>query len=176
MDSKVIIGLFVILIGLSIIINHVFKIDFPLFRIAFAIFIIFIGVKILAGSFGKKNNVGPGKDSVLSNQQVQPRSIGRDEEFNAIFGSTLIDLRSAKFEAPESDIELNAVFGEVRIFLPADARVRIKSSSVFGSVKTPDGRETSFGDDKTEVGDQNASQRLNLEANAVFGSVKIYNR
>lgn len=176
MDSKVIIGLFVILIGLSIIINHIFKIDFPLFRIAFAIFIIFIGVRILTGSFGKKNTGESRKDSIFSNQQVQPNTVGRDEEYNVVFGSSLIDLRSANFETPESDIELNAVFGEVRVLLPSDARLRIKSSSVFGSVKTPDGRETSFGDDKTEIGDQNSSQRINLEANAVFGSVKIYNR
>jgi len=47
---------------------------------------------------------------------------------------------------------------------------------VFDSIKTPDGRETSFGDDKTEVGSQSATQRINLEANAAFGSVKVYNK
>ncbi len=174
MDSKLIIGVFVVLIGVSIIVNHVFKIDLPLFRIAFAAFIIYIGIKILTGSFGNKRKDWKNKDNAFSSSTVTPESVNKDEEFNAIFGSSVIDLRTAQFTNQETDIEVNAIFGEAKVYLPAQARVKIKSSSVFGSVKTPDGRETSFGDDKTILGNENAPTRINLEANAVFGSVKVY--
>jgi len=176
MDSKVIFGIFVILIGVSIILNHVFKIDFPLFRIAFAAFIIFLGFKILTGSFGKDKSNFRKKDNLFSGSSMSPGSISRDEEFNVIFGSSVIDLRSTNFEQPETDIEVNAVFGEAKIFLPPNVRIRIKSSSVFGAVRTPDGRETNFGDSKSIIGDESSSVRINLEANTVFGSVSVFQK
>ena len=45
------IGILIILLGLSIIINVIFHIHIPIFKILFGLFLIFIGLKIIFGSW-----------------------------------------------------------------------------------------------------------------------------
>jgi predicted membrane protein len=173
MDSKIIIGLLIIFFGISMIINQVFKIDFPFFRLLIGLMVIYFGLKILLGSFNIHINNQDKNSSVFKNQTIAPQKVSKKEEYTAIFGNSVIDLREAEFENGEFKLEVNGIFGSVKILLPQNAQIQIKSSSVFGSVKTPDGGQTAFGDKNESFGDIAAPVHVKLEANAVFGYVEI---
>jgi predicted membrane protein len=174
MDSKVFWGVLIILLGFSLIINHVFKIDIPFFKVVIALIIIYFGVNLLMDSFGIKWNKKGEHSSVFSGQKLHPDLIAADEEYNAVFGSIVVDLENTRFEGKDIEIEVNAVFGSARVYLPKNSNIKIKSTGVFGSVRTPDGGKVNFGENQSSLGDSNANQNVTIEANAVFGNVRFF--
>lgn len=162
MDSKVIIGLLIIVFGLSMIINQIFKIDFPFFRLIFACLIIYIGFKILLGSFGVKINSDDKNSNVFSNKNITIESISKKESFNVIFGSSSVNLNSATMLENVAHVELNAIFGEMKVVLPKDCKIEFKSNGVFGSINTPQINSN-----------EDFNKTMIIEANSVFGSIKM---
>lgn len=174
MDSKLFWGLLIILIGVSIIINHVFKVDFPLFKVIIALVIIYFGVTMLLGSFNFKSGSSGDQSSVFTSQNYAPDLIDRSEEYNCLFGSSKIDLRNTNFEEKNIELEVNAVFGSVKLYLPENVKVRIKASSAFGSVRSKDHQQDGIGDQEFSEGSRTGDVEITVKASAVFGSVRIY--
>lgn len=172
--SKLFWGGLVVLFGISIIVNAVFKINFPFFKVFVALIIIFFGFKLLFGSFGVNFEDKNENSTIFGSNKVRVDKIEGDMEYNSVFGSQLIDFREAAVLQDESEIEINAVFGGIKVYLPDNVTVKLKASSAFGSVKTPSGEMISFGDTKKSFskGD-NPSKTIFVEANAVFGSIDL---
>lgn len=174
--TKIFWGGLIILFGISIIVNSVFKINFPFFKIFIALIIIYVGFKMLFGSFGfNMNNKETGDNStVFGSTKTRVEVIEGDLEYNAVFASQVIDFREVKSITDESEIEVNAVFGSVKVYLPDNVNIKLKASSAFGSIKSPQGEMISFGDTKKSFsrGD-NPTKTIYLEANAIFGSVDL---
>jgi predicted membrane protein len=173
MDSKLFWGIVIILIGFSMILNHVFKVDIPFFKVIIALVIIYFGVSMLMGSFGVKVSKQGEHTSVFTTQRIKSELIDRDEEFNCVFGNMEIDLRHAEIRGNEHELEINSVFGSTKVFLPEGVRFRLKSSAFLGNVKTPTGNQSSIGESKTSLGDETAEKTIWIEANAVFGNIVI---
>lgn len=173
MDSKLFWGVVIILIGVSIIINHVFKIDFPLFKVIIALLIIWFGFSLLFGSFNFGKVSKGAYSNVFSGQEYAPDRIDGDKEFNAVFGSAKIDLRNTEFTSNDVEIEMNAVFGAIKVFMPKDIEVSVEASSAFGSVKGPGHRQDGLGEQRFTEGSSATGQRVRIEANAAFGSIQI---
>lgn len=164
MSPKIIFGIFVILFGISIIINHVFKINIPLGKFLLGLFVIYLGFKILLGGFGIDINVKGDKNAIFSKQDYAPNNLKTDNEYNAIFGSSAIDLSDTKIAENETvKMELNAVFGNLEIKVPKDVNLKIESNGVLGSVD----------DQRTSNLEIVSAKTLYIEANAVFGSIVI---
>ena len=102
MPPKIILGIFIILSGLSIIINHVFKINIPLGKFLVGLFIIYLGVKILLGGFGVNINVNGDKNAVFSKHDYAPNKLKTSNEYNAVFGSSVIDLSDTEIAENET--------------------------------------------------------------------------
>lgn len=173
MDSKVFWGLIIILIGVSIIINHVFKVDFPVFKVILAVVIIYFGFSLLMSSFNFSKISSGDYSNVFTNKNYQLEKVDRNLEFNSVFGSSKIDLRNTVFLEKETDLEINAVFGSVRVYLPEHMKIEVKASSAFGSVRSFDHKQDGIGDQRYSLGSELSEKRLNIEANAVFGSVTL---
>ena len=176
MDSKVFWGIIVVLIGVSIIANSLFKINFPFFRVILALAIIYFGVKMLVGAFSTSSTKIESGDSIFSKSKTLVTDLNGAKEFNAIFGSQVIDLTEATWEEVEAFVETNTVFGNTIIILPNDIDIQIESNVVFGNVRTPDGANASFGDQNTRLkpkGISRADKKLSIEINAVFGGVRV---
>ena len=173
--TKIFWGGLIVLFGLSIIINAVFKINFPFFKVFVALIIIYFGFKILFGSFGFNLNENSTENStVFGSNKISVEQIESDMEYNSVFGSQSIDFRTSNTIADEAEIEINAVFGSIKVHLPDNVTIKLKASSAFGSVKTPSGEMVSFGDTKkTFSKGANPNKTIYLEANAVFGSVDL---
>ena len=112
--------------------------------------------------------------TVFGSSKIRVEKIDGSLEYNSVFGSQVIDFREANVVTDESEIEINAVFGGIKVYLPENVTIKMKASSAFGSVKSPNGEVVSFGDaKKTFSKGDNPSKTIYLEVNAVFGSVDM---
>jgi predicted membrane protein len=102
--------------------------------------------------------------SVFAEQIRRVSSTGfKGGEATAVFGALTVDLSSATVAAEGGRLEVNAVFGSVRLRLPAHVRVALETNSVLGSLV-----------DKRAVQEApEGAPRLVLEGNAVMGSIEI---
>lgn len=173
MDSKLFWGVVIIFIGVSLIVNYLFKIDLPIFKILFALLIIYIGVKILLGSFNfKSSSYEDDRSGVFTKTEMTPESLSKKDEFSIVFGNSKIDLRNTQFESG-TKLEMNAVFGSMDVKLPPDVFVSLEASSVFGSVRGAERSIDGIGEQESEWGDASKGRHLRIKANAVFGNVRL---
>ncbi len=172
--SRLFWGGIIILFGLSIILNAVFKINIPLFKIVLALFIIYFGVNMLLGSFKSKSETGKATD-VFSSSSIKVDPTSLNNEYSVVFGSQTIDLTEIT-DGADRNVEINTVFGSQKVYINENAKVRVKASSVFGSVTLPDNNSVSFGDYTYSQQPETTLSAgvLFIEANAVFGDIKIY--
>lgn len=174
MSASLIIGIIFLLIGISFILKVIFKIDFPVFKILVAFFFIYIGLRILFGSFHTFHFKGDSNSAIFSELNYSGE-IEDNSEFNAVFGKVTIDLRNVLLSEPETFIKVNVVFGGAEIFLPSDLPVKIKSDVVFGGVQLPDGKSGGFGSAKYRSDNfDEAPNRLFIEINAIFGGTEVH--
>lgn len=104
-------GIVLILIGLSIILQLVFKINIPVFRIVIAFLLIYAGIRgLVGGNWFRHDN-----DSVVFEERGLKPSGGR--EYSVVFGKGVVE---AVQPLPEKGdrFEVNTVFGSsvLRIF------------------------------------------------------------
>lgn len=82
-------------------------------------------------------------------------------EVSAVFGSAEINLLQTDFQQPPH-LELNAVFGSIKLVVPSHWQVKFESNAVLGGIEDKRPRHTIYSD-----------KVLYLEANAVFGGIQI---
>ncbi len=76
--------------------------------------------------------------------------------------------------ADDATREVNVIFGSGILRVNPETPVKISMSSVFGSVRAPDGSTVSFGDRTwTSAAYREGSPALRIKAAAVFGSLSI---
>ena len=119
-------GILLILLGVSMILKAVYKIDIPVIRIMFAIIIIYWGLKMLFGTpFINKN-----ENNVIFNK-ADIEHVEAGKEYNVIFGRSEIDLRDICLNERSSELEINIIFGYGEIYINPDIPLLIKVSTVF---------------------------------------------
>ena len=165
-------GVILVLIGLTIVIKAVFKIDIPLFRIVFALLLIYFGAKLLFGGFGIRASRST---TIFSESRIE--SLESGSEYNVIFGKSSIDLRAIDIAEKSAKVEINVVFGSGIVYINPEMPVKIKISTVFGDSKLPKGNVSFFGDYvyKTESYVEGENY-LKLDVDVVFGNVIIEER
>ncbi|MFO7657518.1 MAG: hypothetical protein R6W78_10655 [Bacteroidales bacterium] len=145
MNWSIIIGILLVLIGLSLIMKVVFNIDFPVVRVVIALFFIYLGIKLF---IGKDFNIFPkgSTDNAVFFGQRTITTIDDGMEYNIIFSRGIVDLRNfSPKENEEVHIKLNTVFGSSEVIYNDTIPVSIKSTAAFAGTKLPDGNTTSFG-------------------------------
>ncbi|MCK5242363.1 hypothetical protein KAR34_07915 [bacterium] len=166
-------GMFIILIGLSIILNVIFKVNIPFFRILFGLFIIFLGIKIIFGGCWPCKSWQTKKDVVF--EETAFSGIPAEREYNAIFGKADIDLTNLTLTEPVTHLKVTAIFGSAEIKLGRELPVKINSDAVFGGVQLPDRSGGGFGSLSWNSGNFNENEKyLDLKAEAIFGSIRVF--
>lgn len=82
-------------------------------------------------------------------------------EVSTVFGNAEINLLQADFDTPPK-LELNAVFGGIRLIVPSHWQLKMENSAVLGGVEDKRPQHAIYSD-----------KILYLEANAVFGGIQI---
>ncbi len=162
-------GILLVLLGLTIILKAVFKIDIPLFRMVFALLIIYWGLKLL---FGGSFLGSSGNTVIFSESKIESKEAGN--EYNIVFGKSTIDLTDIDISESGAVMEVNVVFGSGYILINPEIPTLIKVSTVFAESKLPKGNVSFFGDrtykTKSYVDGEN---HLKLNIDVVFGNAII---
>ena len=170
-----IMGVFVVLLGVSIILNVVFGIDVPVLRVAFAFLLIFVGIRILVGP----RLFAPRVDdthAIMTRASFEPIRLDPDgeNEFNVIFGQGVVDLTGIERPSRATDVKVSAVFADVLVRVDPATPYVVKGSAVFGQATLPERRTAAFGD--AEYRSEASAEEpvlLRLEVNAVFGAIRV---
>jgi predicted membrane protein len=171
-------GVILILFGAAVVLKAVFRIDIPLGRILIAILLISWGIVLLSGRrFWHGGRWDDGKDSAVffSGEVVDEGPL--KEEYSVFFGSRRIDLREVDLsEGPK--IRVNAVFGSIRVTIPDDIPVEVRSETAFGTTRLPDGETAAFGDSayRNRKAREGSVPITRLETSVVFGSMDVRER
>jgi predicted membrane protein len=162
-------GAVIILFGLSIILNSVFHIKIPVFSIIIALIFIYLGLKILFGSFGIKTS----KNTVVFSSS-ELKSTNKSEEYNIIFGRGSIDLTDINLDEEKIYYEINVVFGKGEVLIDPNIPIVIKVSSVFASAHLPDGNVAAIGNNSyISPAYVKGEKHISVNADVVFGDLNI---
>ena len=172
MGSALFWGLLLIIIGLSFIFRIVFNIDFPLFKIIIAFLFIFLGLRLLFGSFGVINIKGGENDVIFGEKRFN--HFEDRKEYNVIFGKGVYDLRNMDPGEDGMKIKLSTIFGASEVRLSRDIPVRIKVDAAFAGAELPNGNTAVFGNTAFESPGLDTSQPfLDIKIDVVFGGVEV---
>jgi len=174
MSATLIIGIVLILMGLSAIIKIAFNVDFPIFKIAFACLFIYIGVKVLMGNsfnfFGDKQ-----QDEVVFFGEKTIQQVDDGKQYSVFFGGATYNLSNVQLGDTDVHIKLNTIFGGSKLILNNNLPVRITSNTIFGGTVMPNGNSSAFGsaeyDSDSSLTDSTA--HLVIESNTIFGGLKV---
>jgi predicted membrane protein len=175
MGLGLLIGVLIILFGLGIIINVVFHVNIPIGKILVGVFLIYIGLRIILGnSFTPPIAHWRSGDAVF-NHRTYHGLPGDSNEYNAVFGKAMVDLRGVELKEKITRLKITAVFGGAEVILDKNMPVRIKAETVFGGVQLPENIAGGFG--SASYQSQNFDEKNNyllIEASSVFGGVEIH--
>lgn len=167
-------GLLLVILGLSLILRIVFNIDFPLFKILIAFVFIFLGLKILFGSF-RVPVVETKENEVLFGEKrfTNPES---DKDYSVVFGKGTYDFRDLDLKGQTQRIRISTVFGGTIIKLNKDMPVMIKVESAFAGTELPNGNSAVFGSSTYTSPDFNPDlPHLEIKLEVVFGGCEVRN-
>lgn len=100
-----------------------------------------------------------------SSEQIVLSQNFKGGEANIVFGELIIDLRKAKLAEGNSKMELNVVFGNIIVYVPADWNAELQTTTVMGS----------FADKRHQIANTDSKSRLIIEGNSVFGGGELRN-
>lgn len=173
MHSGLFWGLLLIIIGISLILKVVLRIDFPIMKVLLAFLFFYMGFKILFGNFGNCS-VKSKHQNVFSEAQYKD-IIQPEKEYQVVFGKGYFDFRNVQL--PESgyvEVKVSSVFGGSEIILARETPVRIKADAAFSGTQLPNGNTAAFGTINYESENFDESKPyLYLKTEVVFGGVDI---
>jgi predicted membrane protein len=128
-------GLFLLLMGASIVLNIVLGINVPIFKMFLAGFLIYMGVRILMPSTRTSFSwscFSSSNDSCL----FEKTSIESDF-YELRFGKSTVDLGSLSNLTEPKTIRIEVQFADATVILPAGIPVHVKADVSFGAVHLP---------------------------------------
>ncbi|MGZ3772508.1 MAG: hypothetical protein ACXVCY_17615 [Pseudobdellovibrionaceae bacterium] len=171
-------GVFIILVGLSVLLGAIFGINIPVFKILFGLFLVYVGIKIILGTFSwdfsmKAEKRSSDHEAVFANAQFAYPNAKSAKEYVTVFGNSRLDLTSI---TADQNIELESVtvFGESEILAKKGTPLRIESNTIFAKSELPGKNVSAFGQfNYSTPGLKDNEHALTLKATAVFGNLKI---
>ncbi len=171
-------GLAFVVFGVVLLINQILGWNLPILRILFAVFIIYLGVKMLFGSFGfRPQQVKTDYQAVFSQSDFSfPSKDSTDDKksYQTIFGESVLDLTNIDLSQGSQSIKIDNVFGKTILRLRKDTPYKVEASVVFGNIHSPDRENASLGDWTDQSDNFNKGENhLLIQADVVFGKLKI---
>ena len=170
MSTAIFWGSILLLIGLTMIINVIFKIDLPVARIAVAAVLIFIGVKLLLGKHLRVFN----HESAQCNVQYNATDKSK-QEYNVVFSKGSVDLRNITLTGNEPvRVDVHTVFAHTELHLTKDMPFRITSNTAFASVNIPNADSVVVGTTGYQSDSLDTSKPyLDIKLDCVFGQTEL---
>lgn len=177
-------GIALLVIGALIIIQHTLGINIPIIRVLFGAFLVYLGIKIVFGSFGVHiggrghwSNLSTENETIFSNRDFQIKSENDGKlhtDYSNVFGSSNLDTTQFSLSELEKVIVVNNVFGQTRIKTDPKIPISVQSAVAFGSIIIRGNHLGAFGSQnfRTEGFRENETH-LKLQLNSVFGEIIV---
>ncbi|MBC8204188.1 hypothetical protein ISS30_05050 [bacterium] len=93
-----------------------------------------------------------------------------------VFGNIEVDLDEIELKSGSYYLNLRGVFGDLIVIAPKKVEVKIIASTTFGSTRVKDRISSGLGDRIRYIseGYADAEAKLNIDANQVFGDIRIF--
>ena len=169
-------GILLTVIGVSLIVGEVFKIQVPIVQICVGIGFVYFGLSWIFGAFDISMKPGVTESAAVfgkGNFSISKDS-SKDNEFSVVFGGGVVDLRNVDLSDGNAAVEVNTVFGETTVLVNEDTPYKIKADTVFGKSDLPQANRTVVGTQEYYSNNFDPkSNHLVISTNVVFGSLKI---
>lgn len=177
-------GILLLVVGLLIIIQHVFNINLPIIKILFGVLLIYFGLKLIFGSFGvkisgfKNTSISSDTEAVFAESEFKITNSDDGQintKYTTAFGNSRLDLTSINPNDLQEPIKITNAFGRTRIKTNPDHAILAKISVGFGTVKIRGQKLGSLGEIeyKSDNLSTNANPPLRLEIDNAFGDIEI---
>lgn len=167
-------GTIIILIGISVLLGAIFGINVPILKILFGMFLLYLGLKVIFGSFSWNFEVekrSSDHEAVFSKSQFQYPNSKQSKEYVTVFGSSELDLSKAD---TLSELESVTVFGESTIYVKKGQALKVESNTVMGKSELPGKNISAMGKFQYQTPDLKSDDKvLNLTLTVVFGSLRV---
>lgn len=168
-------GILFITIGLIMLINYTLGINLPILRIVLSVGIIYLGVRLLFGSFGMDvKKVSNARQAIFTESQFSWDDNTRGKDFETVFGQSTLDLTTVEVGPDSPEIKLDTVFGKTTLIIKPGTAFRIDSEAFLGSVKMNGKKLSGLGENTFTSDNFDASKpHLKIKATAVFGEIEV---
>ncbi len=153
-------GLFLILLGISLVCKAVFGWDLPILKVAFGCLLIYWGVQVLFNT---------PRLSLFSRKKYGTFV------YSTVFGSNTVDLSKMTFDRP-THITSNTAFGSTEIILDKDIPTEINVASFAATVDLPQADLKMVNSQQYITRHGSSKPYLILMINATFGTVIVKTR
>ncbi len=158
-----------ILLGIGLILNFIFRTRIPFIRIFFALFFIYLGISFLIGSSGRSHHghIARGSEMITVSGSAMT-------DYDVIFGQTDIDLTQFELKDQVVRAEVNIVFGTGRLRIDSTMPVRVEISAAFAEALMPDSTSINFGSSTYRSGSfDERKPYLLIKTSVVFGKLEL---
>ena len=161
-------GIVLLVIGSTLLLNTIFNFNVHAFKLIVGILFVSFGVFVIFNGFGKHDT----SNIVFKEGTIRVEEVER--EYNIIFASGVIDLSKIDLENEVKRVKINTIFAEGSVILNSKTPALIRASSAFAELELGNSSLRAFGTKKYRIGDIDTDRGyLDIEANAVFGQLKI---
>ena len=173
--SQVLVGTFLLLLGIGFLLANVLKINF--WAICFPAGLILIGLLLLVrpkvfdtsstSSWYLFGDVKRGSDWTPA-----------DEEIWLLFGDVKLDFTQAQLPVGETRLRINGLIGDVDVIAPAEAGVAVSASGLIVDLRTPTDKFDRFLSpaNSASPGYAAAERKLHLSTAFVIGDIDVLQR
>lgn len=166
MKVLVVVGIVVLLAGLSLILNA-FQIHVPLFRVALGVLFGWFGVSLVL------SGLSIDRPWLAFRPQRVPLAAPASlvERQDVIFAERELDTRHL---VPGEHVKLGVIFGDVTVRYDPHQAIELRSSTAFGNTSFPDGTDIAFGQRTLRTpACADASDAAIVEVSTVFGTTRL---
>ena len=169
-------------VGIILLIQTVFKIELPIMRILIGVFLIYMGFKVIAGSFGHRmsyfrvNKISTDTESIFSQNDMKVKKADGqiNRKFSTVFGNSNLDLRGLGIEDLSQEIKIDNAFGRTNVLTDSATPIKAHVDTGFASVTIRGQKISSFGEADFKTPDYSSDKpALKLDIDAAFGEVVV---
>ncbi len=176
--GKLVSGTLLVILGVVLLLNGIFDWDLnfgDFIRILWPVTLILLGVWLLARRRPGRLQ-GRSYSRVFGDITVDPGNREPDGiQVDAGFGDVRLDVTRCSYGDKEHHIDIQGIFGDVKVIVPRDLAVRATASNIVGDAALLDQDGKSFfNSEEFESADyRTARRKLNIEIRAVIGDIRV---
>lgn len=170
-------GVLIIVVGICVLLGAIFGINIPIMKILFGLFLLYMGIKVIFGSFSWNFQVdkrSSDHEAVFSKSQFQYPNTKNAKEYVTVFGKSDLDLSEVTEQSGMQTLELVTVFGESVVYVKKGQALRVETNTVAGKTELPGKNISALGKFEYQTPNLNPEDpALRLNVTVVFGSIRI---